>query len=511
VEDIRIIVVTNYPQITQSVQTSLSASKQIHQDLPNFNVDHSSPTDLPPKKKLVSVRAVLIDHLTGEELGHDSRLELLERFQSKPIIVICQSKQDLSRKKNFWSDSVISLPSDEIRSTLFYPYLVNVITRTELTHKLEQGQDDQNKRIHELESIHQASLHITENLSLEDVLEGILETAQSLIGGDDSLIYLYEHGDLSDGLYWGFDGNRYNNQPLTCSNEHTYLVKKGRKIDLVDEGSVNPILMYQNWQGSIYDLELKTSRSLIGGMTLGFRKRHQFTEHEKRILQMLADQAAIAIENARLFKIANQLAVIDERNRLARELHDSVAQALYGITLFAKASQRQLNKKINNTLVSQLATIQATALDALREMRLLLYELRPSQVESQGFIPALINRLESVEERSGVATEFILEGTPNLSEPVQDALYRISQEALNNALKHSRANHLTVSLKCGKAVSELIIKDDGIGFNPDQYHRRSGLGIRSMKERVKQIGGKFRICTSPGEGTSIKIEVPHES
>ena len=126
------------------------------------------------------------------------------------------------------------------------------------------------------------------------------------------------------------------------------------------------MFLYPDFQGSIFDIELEVNDINIGSMTIGFRGRHYFTDDEKRTLKMLADQAAIAIENARLFKIANAVAVVDERNRLARELHDSIAQALYGITLFARASQRKVAENDAEFISEHLATIQRTALDAFK-------------------------------------------------------------------------------------------------------------------------------------------------
>jgi len=202
--------------------------------------------------------------------------------------------------------------------------------------------------------------------------------------------------------------------------------------------------------------------------------------------------------------------VVEERNRLARELHDSVTQALYGITLHAEAAFRQMTANQVDLVNDQLLELRSTAQEALREMRLLIFELRPSVVELQGLIPALRARLEAVEERAGLNVEFNIEGQLDLSDKIQDGLYRIAQEALNNALKHAKANKIILNLYDRHRMVLMEIMDDGTGFNPDNAVEGGGLGLDGIIERAALLGGELTLDSLPGKGTTIRIEVPYD-
>jgi GAF domain-containing protein/HAMP domain-containing protein len=225
------------------------------------------------------------------------------------------------------------------------------------------------------------------------------------------------------------------------------------------------------------------------------------------VLQSLANQAAIAIENAQLYEQAQQAAVLEERQRLARELHDSVTQAMYGVTLYAEAAARLLSAGEARLASDHLQEVRQTAQEALREMRLLIFELRPPLLEQEGLVPALQTRLEAVEGRSGLKTEFTVEGEGQLPSDMEAGLYRIAQEALNNALKHAQAHRITVYLRQHKQAVALEITDDGAGFDTTTARGKGGLGLPGMEERTAELGGQLTIRSSPKEGTCVKVEI----
>jgi signal transduction histidine kinase len=202
------------------------------------------------------------------------------------------------------------------------------------------------------------------------------------------------------------------------------------------------------------------------------------------------------------------LAVVEERNRLARDLHDSVTQALYGLTLSTEAAARQIAAGEVDAAATQLREIQETAQQALKEMRLLIFELRPPVLEEEGLAAALRERLQSVEGRVGVATSLAVEGDGRLPPAVEAELDRITQEALNNALKHARAHQIAVQLRQDERIVALEIVDDGIGFDLGATWSRGGLGLRGMAERAARLGGQLAIDSRPGKGTRVRVEVP---
>jgi signal transduction histidine kinase len=150
----------------------------------------------------------------------------------------------------------------------------------------------------------------------------------------------------------------------------------------------------------------------------------------------------------------------------------------------------------------QLTKIRSAAEEALREMRLLIYELRPPDLASMGLVAALRTRLENVEQRSGVSSEFHVEGDPQLDGDTEEALYRIVQEALNNALKHAQATSISVTLKSEDGIILLEVKDDGVGFDPMSS---GGLGLNGMRERVERLDGEFSVQSGDGVGTQVHV------
>ena len=205
---------------------------------------------------------------------------------------------------------------------------------------------------------------------------------------------------------------------------------------------------------------------------------------------------------------AEELAVVEERSRLARELHDSVTQSLHSSTLLAEAGQRLASSGDIERARGYLIRIGEISQQALKEMRLLVYELRPLALSGVGLVGALQQRLDAVERRSGVEVQLSIEEEIELPENTEEGLYWIAMEALNNALKHANPTTVKVSLslveKRAIPCIELAIIDDGIGFDPDEKTSEGGMGLVSMKERIDKLGGELTIVSKPGEGTQVK-------
>jgi signal transduction histidine kinase len=226
------------------------------------------------------------------------------------------------------------------------------------------------------------------------------------------------------------------------------------------------------------------------------------------LLQGLADQAAQAIDNARLRQQASQLAVMEERARLARELHDSVTQSLYSLTLLAEGWQRLIRSGQADNLVETLSEMGKIAQQALKEMRLLVYELRPPMLEQEGLLGALHQRLAAVEKRAGVEARLLAKDIVDLPAPIEEGLYRIAQEALNNSLKHAAATSVTVCLGTDDQGLVLEIADDGRGFDMGaEPHHQGRIGLASMRERVERLGGSLEILSTPGKGTTVLVRL----
>jgi signal transduction histidine kinase len=245
----------------------------------------------------------------------------------------------------------------------------------------------------------------------------------------------------------------------------------------------------------------------VGAINVGTRTPRFIEREEIALLGAIGHQIGVAVENARLYEQAQQLAVMKERNRLARDLHDSVTQALYGITLYSEAAARQLASGDLGLTSGHLREIQETAQESLQEMRLLVFELRLPMLKDEGLAAALQARLEAVESRAGLEVTFESQLNNGLSPEVEEGLYRIAQEALNNSLRHAQAQRVCVRLhQTGQSVA-LEVKDDGVGFDLTQAQQRGGFGLRGMAERAARLGAALTVESRPGQGTMIAVEV----
>ena len=242
-----------------------------------------------------------------------------------------------------------------------------------------------------------------------------------------------------------------------------------------------------------------------GAIAFYYREPHDFSDEEAQLALGIGNQAALAIESARLREQAEAAAALAERSRLARELHDSVTQSLYSVTLYAEAAARLLTTGEMTRAAEHLRSLRDTSQDALREMRLLIFELRPPALEKTGLAEALRARLKAVEGRGGMVADLRVEGAENLPLAVQQELYQIAQEALNNVLRHAHAQHVTVSLAFGADFTRLEVADDGVGFDPVTAGEGGGQGLRGLRERAQRLGASLAVESEEGKGTRLSV------
>ncbi len=236
-------------------------------------------------------------------------------------------------------------------------------------------------------------------------------------------------------------------------------------------------------------------------------RRALFTDEDQRLIETLAAHAAVAIENARLYERSRELSVVEERNRLARELHDAVKQTLFSTNLTAEAASMLVDSDPAEAK-RQLRFLQELTRSAMDELRSLIFELRPAELGADGLVSTLrkhvdvLRRVHSAEIDLAVGSERVLE--PRLEREV----FRIAQEALANALNHGAPARIEVSLQIPDGALRLCVADDGRGFDPASRDHRRRLGLVSMRERAEAIGGRLEVGSRPGAGTTVSLEVP---
>jgi signal transduction histidine kinase len=231
-----------------------------------------------------------------------------------------------------------------------------------------------------------------------------------------------------------------------------------------------------------------------------------FTDEDEANIGLLASHAAAAIESAAMFEDSRTLALAEERERMARELHDALNQSLFSLSLTARAASRHLVTDPERT-AQELAEISHLSRQAMTELRAVVDGLRTPDVDRDGLVPAIRSLAQLMSRVHHIEVEVVAEADPELEGRTEHEVFRIVQEALTNAVRHAQAAKVTVSVLNGESL-EVIVDDDGVGFDPDRSSRGRRLGLTSMRERASSLGGRIAITSSPGEGATVRLEVP---
>jgi len=295
---------------------------------------------------------------------------------------------------------------------------------------------------------------------------------------------------------WIFNDVMHTKQPLIVEN-----VQSDIRI---------PVILKETEIASLVLLPLFTQAGensrLLGALLLGRKNNTSYSQDEVIRLMAIAEQIANLIDSDR----RRQLAIaLSEREKLMRDLHDSVSQKLYGLVTLTEAAQAGLEAGSKVIPSQVLAKIGDNARQAVKEMRLFLYQMQPVDLEKGDLVSALHHRLGAVEGRADIQARFIPDEGIFISKEKEVALYYIAQEALNNILKHAHANSVLVKLRQTRTNVILEIIDNGEGFDPQSVDQ-SGIGLQNIKSRTQQINGKLKITSKPGSGTTIRVTVGRE-
>ncbi len=293
----------------------------------------------------------------------------------------------------------------------------------------------------------------------------------------------------------------------TFHEQRPQLLRDARRLLLDDPlyAPAHPFIREMPWD-SVLVVPMVYAGRALGAISVHYRSEIEPEDDEVTFLGAVADQTAVAVENARLFSDARGKAALEERQRLARELHDSVSQALYGIALGTKTARMLLDRdpaRVAEPLDYVLSLSEA----GLAEMRALIFELRPESLESEGLVAALEKQAAALRARHEIPVRAILCDEPAAASEVKEALYRIAQEALHNAVKHARAGKLELRVECAESWIFVEVSDDGVGFDPEGSFP-GHLGLHSMRERAASLRGILEVQSAPGRGSVIRATVP---
>ncbi|MET9558575.1 GAF domain-containing sensor histidine kinase [Streptomyces sp. NPDC006645] len=233
-----------------------------------------------------------------------------------------------------------------------------------------------------------------------------------------------------------------------------------------------------------------------------------FTEEDEELLGILAQHAAIALTNARLYERSRELTIAEERSRLAHELHDAVSQKLFSLRLTAQAVSSLIDRDPARAK-GELQQVADLAAEAADELRAAVVELRPAALDEDGLVHTLRTHIQVLDRAHAARVTFDSCGVRALPAAQEEAMLRVAQEALHNALRHSGADRVDVTIAPRGQGAVLSVTDSGKGFEPRTV-RRAGrhLGLVSMRDRSSGVGGRLTVQSAPGQGTTIEMEVP---
>ncbi len=361
----------------------------------------------------------------------------------------------------------------------------------------------------QLETSARISRDISSLLEIDKLLKRIVNVIRKTFRYDHASIFLYEPAHnlftrRAGSTRKPFIGCR----EITSLNEdiikQCYQAVHAREVKLIQtplkEGA-KPLP--ETPPGFRLIVPLRHGNRIIGILNIWRQGMEPVSVSDIIMFRSLGDQIAVAIENAMLYRYQQELVVIDERNRIARDLHDAVNQTLFSAMMIAEnlPSIYDANREAGKRLLTDLYQLNRSA---LTEMRSLLVELRPETMQQVGLDLLLAQLADALERRTGIQVETTLQETGEIPSEVKQCFYRIAQESLSNVARHAEASQLSIALRRGKGESlEMLIHDNGKGFQP--YQVTSGLGINIMRERANMINAKFDIQCASGQGTRVDL------
>ncbi|NUK04587.1 GAF domain-containing sensor histidine kinase [Streptomyces lunaelactis] len=371
-----------------------------------------------------------------------------------------------------------------------------------------------------LAAVSTALLAMSRHLEVRDVLKTIVASARELLDAEYAALGVPDdHGGFAQFVVDGVSDAQWKAiGPLP--RQHGILASMLRDAKVERLADVREDSRFEGWPSTHPDmsdflgLPVKDGDEVIGALFLANKRCPKpdggcgFTAEDEELLSILAQHAAIALTNARLYERSRELTIAEERSRLAHELHDAVSQKLFSLRLTAQAAAALVDRDPARAK-GELQQVAGLAAEAADELRAAVVELRPAALDEDGLVNTLRTHIQVLDRAHSAKVTFDTSGIRALPAAQEEALLRVAQEALHNALRHSGADQVDVVLARRGQGAVLGVTDNGKGFEPRTV-RRAGrhLGLVSMRDRASGVGGRLTVDSAPGKGTTIEMEVP---
>nr|BFD85623.1 hypothetical protein StreXyl84_50240 [Streptomyces sp. Xyl84] len=371
-----------------------------------------------------------------------------------------------------------------------------------------------------LAAVSSALLAMSRHLEVRDVLKTIVASARELLDAQYAALGVPDdHGGFAQFVVDGVSEEQWRAiGPLP--RQHGILAAMLHEARAERLADVRKDPRFEGWPAAhpemsdFLGLPIRDGDEVIGALFLANKRcdkpegGYGFTEEDEELLAILAQHAAIALTNARLYERSRELTIAEERSRLAHELHDAVSQKLFSLRLTAQAAAALVDRDPVRAK-GELQQVAVLAAEAADELRAAVVELRPAALDEDGLVATLRTQVQVLDRAHSARVTFTARGFRALPAAQEEAMLRVAQEALHNALRHSGAGHVDVTLDRRGKGAVLRVADDGRGFDPRTV-RRAGrhLGLVSMRDRADGAGGTLTVESAPGKGTTIEMEAP---
>ncbi|WP_160712370.1 GAF domain-containing sensor histidine kinase [Halodesulfovibrio sp. MK-HDV] len=376
------------------------------------------------------------------------------------------------------------------------------------TVELAASVKEKERQLKESESLRRVANLLLQHpeTKIHDVHTVICDEARSIVQGTGSSILLKEGDYLHHSCGTGTPQPPISTFPI-ATTKYGQILQQRKAVIIKDAQKEIPEDQRSNLVQAMLVVPLIECGNPIGLLLIS-NKENGFDFIDKNIMELFAGQATLALRNVTLAEQSDKLVVAEERQRLGRELHDSVTQALYAVTLCADAASRSMALGKEKVATEQLHALRGMAQQAMRDMRSLIFDLHPPELENEGLVGAIQARMNSVEIRSGLNAKMFVNGEERrLAHSTEEEMFRIAIEALSNATKHSHANNVSVTITYEPELVSMSIKDDGKGFAIEQLPT-GGMGLRNIRERANKLHATLSIDSTENDGTTICVVVP---